>query len=120
MSVVKHSQPYLYGFLFAVSPFSPDRTFIFDVITRLEAGVGVQIMSSQPCVVSELASHVSELASLSASPGPHTQSKEQVKELISQWCAGVSSVSPTWKNLLEVISVGLPELRVQIEAFMRG
>ena len=82
-----------------------------DVITRLEAGMGIQIVSA-------VASHLSQLASLSALPEPQTQSKEQVKEWISQWCAGLSSVPPT---LLEVISgAGLPELRVQIEAFMRG
>ena len=72
-------------------------------------------------IVSVVASHLSQLASISALPEPQTQSKEQVKEWISQWCAGLSSVPPTWKNLLEVISgAGLPELRVQIEAFMRG
>ena len=104
-------------FLFAVSLFSPDRRFLSEDLTRLEAVMGVQI-------VSVLASHVSQLASLSGVtplPQPQSQSEEYVEKLISQWCAGLSSVSPTWKHLLEVISgVGLPELRVEIEAFMKG
>ena len=74
-------------------------------------------------IVSVLASHVSQLASLSgvALPEPQTQSEEYVGKLISRWCAGLGSVSPTWKHLLEVISgVGLPELTEQIEGFMNG
>ena len=75
-------------------------------------------------IVSVLASHVSQLASLSGVtllPEPQSQSEEYVKNLISRWCAGLSSVSPTWKHLLEVISgIGLAELRAEIEAFMKG
>ena len=100
-----------------MSLFSPDRRFLSEDITRLEAVMGVQI-------VSVLASHVSQLASLSGVkqlPEPQSQPEECVEELISRWCAGLSSVSPTWKHLLEVISgVGLPELRADIEAFMKG
>ena len=103
--------------LSAVSLFSPDRRFLSEDLTRLEAVMGVQI-------VSVLASHVSQLASLSgvtSLPQPLRQSEEYVAKLISQWCAGLSSVFPTWKHLLEVISgVGLPELRAEIEAFMKG
>ena len=96
-------------FLSAVSLFSPDRRFLFGDLAKLEAVMGVQIMSV-------LASHVSQLASLSGVP-----QSQSVEELISQWCAGLGSVSPTWKHLLEAISgVGLPELREQIEAFMKG
>ena len=100
-----------------MSLFSPDRRFLSEDLTRLEAVMGVQI-------VSVLASHVSQLASLSGVtplPQPQSQSEGYVEKLISQWCAGLSSVSPTWKHLLEVISgVGLPELRAEIEAFMKG
>ena len=75
-------------------------------------------------IVSVLASRISRLASLSGVtplPKPQTQSKKYVEKLISQWCSGLSSVTPTWKHLLEVISgVGLPELCAQIEAFMKG
>ena len=75
-------------------------------------------------IVSVLANHVSQLASLSGVmplPEPQSQPEEYVKELISLWCAGLCSVSPTWKHLLEVISgVGLTELRAEIEAFMKG
>ena len=75
-------------------------------------------------IVSVLASHVSQLASLSgvtSLPEPQSRSEEYVKKLISQWCLGLSSVSPKWKHLLEVISgVGLPELCAEIEAFMIG
>ena len=103
--------------LSAVSLFSPDRRFLSEDLTRLEAVIGVQI-------VSVLASHVSQLASLSGVmplPQPQSQSEEYVGKLISRWCVGLSSVSPTWKHLLEVISgVGLPELRAEIEAFMKG
>ena len=100
-----------------MSLFSPDRWFLSEDLTRLEAVMGVKI-------VSVLASHVSQLASLSGVtplPQPQSQSEEYVEELISQWCDGLSSVSHTWKHLLEVISgVGLPELRAEIEAFMKG
>ena len=100
-----------------MSLFSPDRRFLSGDLTRLEAVMGVQI-------VSVLASHVSQLASLSGVtplPEPQSQSEEYVEKLISRWCEGLSSVSPTWKHLLEVISgVGLPELRAEIEAFMKG
>ena len=103
--------------LSAVSLFSPDRRFLSGDFTRLEAVMGFQI-------VSVLASHVSQLASLSGVtpvPQPQSQSEEYVEKLISQWCDGLSHVSPTWKHLLEVISgVGLPELRAEIEAFMKG
>ena len=103
--------------LSAVSLFSPDRRFLSEDLTRLEAVMGVQI-------VSVLASHVSQLASLSGVtplPEPQSQSEEYVEKLISRWCEGLSSVSPTWKHLLEVISgVVLPELRAEIEAFMKG
>ena len=71
MSDVKLSLPYLHGFLFAVSPFSPDSTFMPDALTGLEAGMGVKI-------VSVLASHVSELASLSALPEPVRRTSEGV------------------------------------------
>ena len=97
--------------------FSPDRRFLSGDLTRLEAVMGVQI-------VSVLASHVSQLASLSGVtplPEPQSQSEKYVEKLISWWCAGLSSISPSWKHLLEVISgVGLPELRAEIEAFMKG
>ena len=75
-------------------------------------------------IVSVLARHVSQLASLSGVtplPQPRSQSEEYVEKLISWWCQGFSSVFPTWKNLLEVISgVGLAELRAEIEDFMKG
>ena len=75
-------------------------------------------------IVSVLASHVSQLASLSGVtplPQPQSQSEKYVEELISRWCEGLSSVSPTWKHLLEVINgIGLPELRADIESFMKG
>ena len=103
--------------LSAVSPYSPDRMFLSEDLTRLEAAMGVKIMSV-------LASHVSQLASLSGVtplPQPQSQSEEYVKKLISRWCDGLSSVSPTWKHLLEIISgAGLPELSADIEAFMKG
>ena len=100
-----------------MSLFSPDRRFLSEDLTRLEAVMGVQI-------VSVLASHVSQLASLSGVtplPEPQSQPEEYVKKLISRWCDGLSSISPTWKHLLEVISgVGLPKLRAEIEVFMKG
>ena len=100
-----------------MSLFSPDRRFLSEDLARLEAVMGVRIVSA-------LASHVSQLASLSGVtplPQPQSQSEEYVVKLISQWCAGLSSVSPTWKHLLEVISgVGLPELMADIESFMKG
>ena len=103
--------------LSAVSLFSPDRRFLSEDLARLDEVMGVQI-------VSVLANHVSQLASLSGVtplPEPQSQSEEYVDKLIHLWCAGLSSVSPTWKHLLEVISgVGLPELRAEIEAFMKG
>ena len=100
-----------------MSLFSPERRFLSEDLTRLEEVMEVQI-------VSVLAGHVSELASLSGVtqlPEPQSQPEEYVEKLISQWCAGLSSVSPTWKHLLEAISgVGLPVLREEIEAFMKG
>ena len=61
-----------------MSLFSPDRRFLFEDLTRLEEVMGVQI-------VSILASHVSQLASLSGVtplPEPQSQSEEYVKKLI--------------------------------------
>ena len=115
--------PCISGVLFslsAVSLFSPDRRFLSEDLTKLEAVMGIRI-------VSVLASHASQLASLfgvKPLPQPLSQSAEEyVENLISWWCAGFTSasVSPTWKHLLEAISgVGLPELRTEIEAFMKG
>ena len=100
-----------------MSLFSPDGRFLSEDLSRLEAVMGVQI-------VSVLASHVSQLASLSGGtllPQPQSQSEKYAGKLISRLCVGLSSVSSTWKHLLEVISgVDLPELRAEIEAFMKG
>ena len=75
-------------------------------------------------IVSVLASHLSQLASLTgvtAFENWHSQSIKHVMKLVSQWCAGLGSIPPTWKHLLEAISgIGLPELSAQIEAFMKG
>jgi len=76
---------YLALFLSAVSLFSTDKRFFSDVLTRLEAVMGVQI-------VSVLAKHLSQLANLSgvtALPHPKTQSEEDVEELICWLSSGV-------------------------------
>ena len=102
-----------------------------NVLSRLEAEMGIQIVSA-------LANNHSQLLTTSgvqlqelqekykygrkiAFPDPQTDPGRYVEEMFSQWSAGRSHRLPTWRHLLEVLrNIGLPELSQQIDTFMKG
>ena len=97
-----------------------------NVLSRLEAVMGIQIVSA-------LANNHSQLMSASGVElpawyvygwdiaDPQTDPSQYVEEVFSQWSAGRSHRPPTWRHLLEVLrDIGLLELSQQIDAFMKG
>ena len=112
----------------AVSSYSPEIEFPHNVLIRLEAVMGIQI-------VSVLAEHHSTLTSSSgvelqprvhrghdiALPDPNTEPAKYAEEVILQWSAGRSHRPPTWRQLLMVLQdVGLIQLSQQIQEFIKG
>ena len=54
-------------------------------------------------------------------PDTQTAYGQYVEMVISQWSAGHSPRTPTWRELLQVLQdIGQLDLRQQIEAFMKG
>ena len=102
-----------------------------NVLSRLEAVMGIQIVSA-------LANNHSQLMNASGLQlqaqdeydeygweivlqDPQTDPGRYVKEVFSQWSAGRSHRPPTWRHLLEVLrDIGLLELSQQIDTFMKG
>ena len=113
-----------------VSSYDPDSNFKSDVLSRLEALMGIQIMSvlgnnhSQLTTSSRVKLRTREenyWGWYEALPDPQRAPVLYVEEVIFQWFMGASDRPPTWKQLLEVFQeMGLRELSQQIEAFMRG
>ena len=120
----------MYGCFFpAVSSYSPEIEFPHNVVTRLEAVMGILI-------VSVLADHHTTLTSSSgvelqprvdhrgheiALPDRSTKPAKYVEELMLQWSAGRSHRSPTWRQLLTVLQdMDLIQLSLQIEEFIKG
>ena len=116
-------------FSFTVFPYCPEIEFPRNVLTRLEAVMGIE-------TVSVLAKFHSQLTSSSgvelqprvgiyrheiALPDPHANPTEYVIEVMFQWSAGRSCRPPTWRQLLIVFEkIGLVQLSQQIEEFLRG
>ena len=118
----------------AVSSFDPDSRFISNVLSRLEAVMGIQIVSALANIHSQLITSLG-VQRPDYNPDldiyPHkyvTDVKElicpadyYVKEVISQWSAGCSHRPPTWRHLLEVLrDIGLVELSQQIDIFFKS
>ena len=99
-----------------------------NVLSRLEAVMGIQIVSALANIHSQLitASGVQLQAKYRYGwkivvPDPQKDPGRYVKEVFSQWSAGHSHHSPTWRHLLEVLhDIGLVELSQQIDTFMKG
>ena len=115
-------------FFLAESSYSPEIEFPHNVLTRLEAVMGIQI-------VSLLTKHHSKLTSSSGVelltryhhglkvelPDANREPAKYVEEVIFQWSAGRSHRFPTWRELLTVLQgIGLVDLSQQIQEFMKG
>ena len=92
-----------------------------NVLSRLEAVMGIQIMSalanihSQLVITSGVQLQEQDEYDLQTDPGWY------VEEVFSKWSAGHSHRPPTWRHLLEVLrDIGLVDLTHQIDAFMKG
>ena len=99
-----------------------------NVLSRLEAVMGIQIVSALTNNHSQLmnASGVQlqeqdEYGRQIVLPDPQTDPGRYVVEMFSQWSVGRSHRLPTWRHLLEVLrDIGLVELSQQIDTFMKG
>ena len=91
-----------------------------NVLSRLEAVMGIQIVSALANIHSQLV----------ITSGVQLQEQDEydsqtagwyVEEVFSQWSAGHSHRPPTWRHLLEVLrDIGLVDLTQQIDTFMKG
>ena len=113
----------------AVSSYSTDIEFPRNVLTRLEAVMGIQIVSvlaeRHSALTSssgvELQPHVDYYGHDIALPNPNTKPAKYVEEVIFQWSAGRSRRFPTWRQLLTVLQdIGLVDLSQQIQEFIKG
>ncbi len=95
--------------------YSPDNQFIFNVLSRLEAVMGIDIESVLANSHSQLSQSTGvELLDLD----PQTDPVLYVCVVIVKWRR---LHHPTWQQLLDVLQdMGLAELSQQIDAFMRG
>ena len=89
----------------------------------------IQIMSTLAMIYSQLTAksgvklkaEVDKRGNEIALPDPQTDPIQYLEEVISQWSAGCSHLSPTWRHLLKVVrDIGLIELSQQIETYMKG
>ena len=104
----------------AVSPYDPESLFISNVLSRLEAVMGIQIVSALASIHSQLTT-TSGVQLHGFPPDPDIYPDQYVKKVISQWSEGHSLRPRTWRHLLEVLrDIGLLELSQQIEMFMKG
>ena len=105
-------------FFLAESSYSPEIEFPYNVVTRLEAVMGIQI-------VSLLTKHHSKLTSSSGVellpryyhglevelPDANREPAKYVEEIIFLWSTGHSHRFPTWGELLTVLQdIGLVDL----------
>ena len=112
-----------------VSPYSPELEFPRNALTRLEAVMGIQIVSVLAKLHSPLTSSSGvKLQRLKnryggniALPDPDEEPARYVVEVVLQWSAGHSPRPPTWRQLLTVLQdIGLVPLSQQIEEFLNG
>ena len=112
-----------------MSSYSPEIEFPHNVLTRLEAVMGIQIVSvlaeRHSALTSssgvELQPHVDGDGDEIALPNPNTEPAKYVEEVIFQWSAGRSHRFPTWRQLLTVLQdIGLVDLSQQIQEFIKG
>ena len=97
----------------AVSIFDPDSKFITNVLDRLEAVMGISIVSELDAVSRKLFTAIGFLLPV------HQDWKANY--IMIQWSTGLGSRSPIWEHLFEVFEeVGLLKLGQQIEAFLKG
>ena len=112
-----------------VSPYSPELEFPRNALTRLEAVMGIQIVSVLAKLHSLLTStsgvklqrRKSRYGGNIALPDPDEEPARCVVEVVLQWSAGHSPRPPTWRQLLTVLQdIGLVPLSQQIEEFLNG
>ena len=111
-----------------MTSYSPEIKFPHNVITRLEAVMGIQIMS----VLAELHSTLASSSGVNLEPViyhgqlwwlPDSNKKpaRYVEDVILRWYLGGSHRPPTWRQLLTVLQdIGLVQLSQQIEEFING
>ena len=127
VNVFDSHQVYMYC---VVSSYDPNSKFHSDILSRLEAVMGIEIMSALGNNHSQLTTSSGVILQtrkdhwgndIALLPDPQREPVLYVEEVIIQWSMGRSPRPPTWKHLLEVLQeMGLRELSQQIEAFMRG
>ena len=112
---------------FPVATFDPDSRFIYNVLSRLEAVMGVPIVSAlarvryQLTTASAVQLQPRVYKNVIISPDPQKNPIQYVEEVILQWFKGYSHRPPTWRELLQVLQdIGELDLRRQIEYFMTG
>ena len=129
--LLSHSLSHISLFIFPVATFDPDNKFIPNVLSRLEAVMGVHIVSvlanihyqltTTSGVQIQLQPQLDEDGDEIELPDPQTAPGQYVEEVISQWSAGRSPRPPTWRELLQVLQdIGHLKLRQHIEAFIEG
>ena len=97
-----------------------------NVLSRLEAVMGIQIVSALANNHSRLISGVQlqeqdKYRWKIVLPDPQRDPGQYVTEVFSQWSAYHCHRHPTWRDLLEVLrDIGLVELSQQIDTFMKG
>ena len=102
----------------SVSTFDPDSKFFPGVLLRLEAAMGIQIVSAIANVYSKVATKSGVQLEGVELPDPQEEPSKYVMEVISMWSAGHNR---TWRELLDVLrDVELQDLSQQIEAYMKG
>ena len=100
----------------AVSIFDPDSNFITNVLDRLEAVMGISIVSELDAVSRKLFTAIG--FPIKELP---VHQNWKANYIMIQWSNGLGSRSPIWKHLFEVFEkVGLLKLGQQIEAFLKG
>ena len=111
------------------SRYSPEIIFPRYALTRLEAVMGIQIVSVLAKLHSPFTSssgvilkpRVDHYGRKIALPDPDEEPSQYVVEVVLQWSAGRSRRPPTWRQLLTVFQdIGLAQLSQQIEEFLRG
>ncbi len=98
-----------------------------NVLSRLEAVMGIQIMSVLANVHSQFTASSGVMLVTTYKgrqltlPDPNKDPVRYIEKVIVWWCMGRSPRPPTWRHLLDVIQdIGLIELSQQIEAFLKG
>ena len=92
-----------------------------NVLTRLEAVMGIQIVSALANINSQVITRLQLQVHKILLPDPQRDPDRYVEKVFAQWSAGQSHHPPTWRHLLDVLrDIGLLELSQQIDTFMKG